>query len=340
MGTGVGEAMLISAVTGAGTSAVMGGDPLKGALLGAATGGIGAGVAGGAGASAASQTAAPIVEGTTQTALQEASKQAALDTASSGLQTAAQTLPGMSADAVTSMAGLPLDATGTASLTGAGAPSMGLSATPDLAANLYTPSSLQSPYSVGSTAMPSVAQAPMPSAVTPPVPTPPTPPTALEAFYARNPIAMPAGLGALGAVVGAGPESNLPGSEKYSGPLSKFSYDPRKYRRAASGGLMDTEPARRMAAGGLGSYSDGGQTLKGPGDGMSDSIPASIGGSQPARLADGEFVVPADVVSGIGNGSTDAGARQLYDMMDKIREARTGRTRQAPEINPRKMMPA
>ena len=103
---------------------------------------------------------------------------------------------------------------------------------------------------------------------------------------------------------------------------------------------MDTAVARRMAGGGLGSYSDGGQTLQGPGDGMSDSIPASIGGAQPARLADGEFVVPADVVSGIGNGSTDAGARQLYSMMDKVREARTGRTRQAPEINPRRMMPA
>ena len=87
-------------------------------------------------------------------------------------------------------------------------------------------------------------------------------------------------------------------------------------------------------------YSDGGQTLQGPGDGMSDSIPANIGGTQPARLADGEFVIPADVVSGLGNGSTDAGARQLYSMMDKVREARTGQTRQAPEINPRRVMPA
>jgi hypothetical protein len=326
MGTGVGEAMLISAVTGAGTSAVMGGDPLKGALLGAATGGIGAGVAGGAGASAASQTAAPIVEGTTQAALQEASKQAALDTASSGLQTAAQTLPGMGLDT-------------TASLTGAGAPSMGLSAPPDLAANLYTPPSLQSPYSVGSTAMPPVAQAPMTPPVTPPPPA--TPPTALEAFYARNPIAMPAGLGALGAAIGAGPESNMPEDEEYAGPLSRFRYDPDKYRRGMrSGGLMDTEPARRMAAGGLGSYSDGGQMLKGPGDGMSDDIPASIGDEQPARLADGEFVVPADVVSGIGNGSTDAGAEALYAMLDRVRKARTGRTEQAPEIDAQRMMPA
>jgi hypothetical protein len=96
-----------------------------------------------------------------------------------------------------------------------------------------------------------------------------------------------------------------------------------------SGGIAD-----------LGSYSDGGRLLKGPGDGMSDSIPARIGRKQPARLADGEFVVPADVVSGIGNGSTDAGAKQLYAMMDKVRKARTGTKKQGKAINPRKYMPA
>jgi hypothetical protein len=90
----------------------------------------------------------------------------------------------------------------------------------------------------------------------------------------------------------------------------------------------------------LGSYSDGGRMLKGPGDGMSDSIPAQIGSKQPARLADGEFVVPADVVSHLGNGSTDAGARQLYKMMDRIRQQRTGKKKQAPEVNPGKAMPA
>lgn len=106
----------------------------------------------------------------------------------------------------------------------------------------------------------------------------------------------------------------------------------------------------RMAGGGevpsyglggaLGSYSDGGRMLKGPGDGMSDNIPAVIGKKQPARLADGEFVVPADVVSHLGNGSTDAGAKQLYAMMDKIRAARTGTKKQGKQINPRKYMPA
>jgi len=98
---------------------------------------------------------------------------------------------------------------------------------------------------------------------------------------------------------------------------------------AASGGLAD-----------LGGYSDGGRLLKGPGDGMSDNIPAQIGRKQPARLADGEFVVPADVVSHLGNGSTDAGAKRLYAMMDKVRQARTGKKKQAPAVNTQRMMPA
>ena len=72
----------------------------------------------------------------------------------------------------------------------------------------------------------------------------------------------------------------------------------------------------------LGSYSDGGRLLRGPGDGVSDSIPATIGQNRPARLADGEFVVPARIVSELGNGSTEAGARQLYSMMDRIQKGR------------------
>ena len=83
-----------------------------------------------------------------------------------------------------------------------------------------------------------------------------------------------------------------------------------------------------------------GRYLKGDGDGMSDSIPATINGRQPARLADGEFVVPADVVSHLGNGSSDAGAKKLYKMMDKIRVARTGKKSQAPAVKSDKYMPA
>lgn len=80
--------------------------------------------------------------------------------------------------------------------------------------------------------------------------------------------------------------------------------------------------------------------LSGGGDGMSDSIPATINNKQPARLADGEFVIPADVVSHLGNGSSKAGAKQLYSMMDRIRTARTGTKKQGKQVNPRKLMPA
>jgi hypothetical protein len=87
---------------------------------------------------------------------------------------------------------------------------------------------------------------------------------------------------------------------------------------------------QKMAEGGisgagynLGGYSDGGRLLRGPGDGVSDSIPATIGHKQPARLADGEFVVPARIVSELGNGSTEAGARKLYAMLDRVQSARS-----------------
>ena len=107
----------------------------------------------------------------------------------------------------------------------------------------------------------------------------------------------------------------------------------------ALGGDM-SEMAAQGGVTHLGDYSDGGRLLKGPGDGMSDNIPAMIGKKQPARLADGEFVVPADVVSHLGNGSTDAGAKKLYKMMDKIRAARTGKKKQAPAVKAERFMPA
>jgi len=110
---------------------------------------------------------------------------------------------------------------------------------------------------------------------------------------------------------------------------------------SANGGLMHL-----YAAGGLGSlggYSDGGQLLRGGGDGVSDSIPASIGGRQPARLADGEFVVPARIVSELGNGSTEAGARRLYQMMDRVQNARKksiGKNKVATNSRADKYLPA
>jgi len=126
------------------------------------------------------------------------------------------------------------------------------------------------------------------------------------------------------------------GAAPYDGPLSKFRYDPAQYTplevtpptpykpRYAQGGLADL--------GGYSDYARGGRMLKGPGDGMSDNIPATIAGKQPARLANEEFVIPADVVSHLGNGSSEAGAKQLYKMMDRVRQARTGKKTQGKQI--------
>jgi hypothetical protein len=109
----------------------------------------------------------------------------------------------------------------------------------------------------------------------------------------------------------------------------------------ANGGLMSSYAGGGLSS--LGSYSDGGQLLKGPGDGVSDSIPAQIGERQPARLADGEFVVPARIVSELGNGSTDAGAKQLYAMMDRVQKNRkksVGKGKVAVDAKSRKLLPA
>jgi hypothetical protein len=170
---------------------------------------------------------------------------------------------------------------------------------------------------------------------------PPTPYTPVYKDY-RN-MADGGFLGAVGKGFGADLERllNRQQQDKYATP--PLSYDPDRYD-AEAGTKMVARPG--MAGGGLadlGGYADyarGGRMLKGPGDGMSDSIPATIAGKQPARLANDEFVVPADVVSGLGNGSSDAGAKQLYKMMDRVRAARTGKKSQAKQINPTKYMPA
>jgi hypothetical protein len=114
--------------------------------------------------------------------------------------------------------------------------------------------------------------------------------------------------------------------------LQQAGYDLNDLNQYASGGISN-----------LGGYSDGGRLLKGPGDGVSDSIPAVIGNRQPARLADGEFVVPARIVSEIGNGSTEAGARKLYAMMDRVQKARrktVGKGRVAANTKADKYLPA
>jgi hypothetical protein len=129
----------------------------------------------------------------------------------------------------------------------------------------------------------------------------------------------------------------------------------KRYRGYAQGGALELNPMMQdTSRQGLnldmrdhplgepnqanGGYAKGGY-LDGPGDGMSDSIPATIEGKQPARLADGEFVIPADVVSHLGNGSTKAGAQRLYDMMSKVRRARTGNSKQGKQIKADKFIP-
>lgn len=111
----------------------------------------------------------------------------------------------------------------------------------------------------------------------------------------------------------------------YSNPMAQYPSSTNVLSPSSDAGVETYSGAPTFADGGishLGDYSDGGRLLRGPGDGVSDDIPASIGDRQPARLADGEFVVPARIVSELGNGSTEAGARKLYAMMDRVQNAR------------------
>jgi len=338
MGTGVGEAMLLGAAMGGGSAAITGGDPLKGALIGGLTGGAGAGISGGL-AGAAGTEAALATASTTPTALSAIAPEAAATT--------------LASTAPTAQAGIP-------SLLGENA-AQNIAANP----NLYPPG-FANP-NTATLLTPSGTSYAIPSA-TSNVVAPAAPQTFGEgmAKFASNPMASlkanpftAAGSGLAGAI-GGREEMESPG--EYDGPLKRFKFNPDSYQPSffaaeggiatlASGGydrMVGEEPmySSNMARGGisdLGSYSDyarGGRMLRGPGDGMSDSIPASIAGKRPARLANEEFVVPADVVSHLGNGSSDAGAKQLYAMMDRVRTARTGRKSQGREISPQKYMAA
>lgn len=109
-------------------------------------------------------------------------------------------------------------------------------------------------------------------------------------------------------------------------------FEPMKYVYQGKDLAAPTVPA---AAGGhmhsgISMLARGGRFLRGPGDGVSDSIPATIANKQPARLADGEFVIDARTVSELGNGSSEAGARKLYEMMDRVHRARRGAKRGKP----------
>ena len=110
------------------------------------------------------------------------------------------------------------------------------------------------------------------------------------------------------------------------GPSGGVSY--RKVGKAAGGGIGSLDMTTKQPF-----------YLGGPTDGMADEVPAHIDNKRPAALSDGEFVIPADVVSHLGNGNSNAGAKRLYEMMDDIREARTGNKNQGIQINPNKFMP-
>ena len=354
MGTGVGEAMLLGAAMGGGSAAITGGDPLKGALLGGLTGGVGSGIGGALGGAA----------GTAGTLGTEA---ALTGTGLTAGATPAMTTAGSSIGSGfgNSLAGFD---TGVGANFALNAPQTGLNVSNSLSG--LNPAVAQSAMQSGTnfalnapSVAPGSAGITSLSAAAPPVTAPPVAASATPASFYTDPMKyigehkFLAGSSALAGAMGGKEDPYSP--EEYNGPLKRFrlSSDYRGVTPYAEGGITDLaaggydrmvgeEPMyqQAMAQGGisnLGSYSDyarGGRMLKGPGDGMSDSIPASIGGKRPARLATEEFVVPADVVSHLGNGSSDAGAKQLYAMMDRVRQARTGRKSQGREINPRKYM--
>jgi len=347
---GVGEAMLLGAAMGGGSAALTGGDPLKGALMGGLTGGIGGAISPALNAMGIGSTAVPAAATSMAPTVANAAAMNAAAAAPAVTAPAAATgftqIPAGQTFAQASQAAMnPIPAPGSL---GSGtfkffpeAQSSGIDALlkPTVATPTVTASAAPAVRETGGTFGEGVQR------------------------FMKDPIgAIKADpLTAAGAAIrgATGARKKLEEPDEYDGPLKRFKFNPDSYQSsffAAEGGITnlaaggydrmvgeDPMYMSNMASGGisdLGSYSDGGRMLRGPGDGMSDSIPASISGKRPARLATEEFVVPADVVSGIGNGSSDAGAKQLYAMMDRVRKARTGRKAQGREINPRQYMAA
>lgn len=322
IGGGVGEAALLNAMmtgaaVGGGTSIIQGKDPLQGALLGGLMGGAGAGVSSalGGGATAAGTMPGAAVATPAATSAGTQSLAATAGSATPGL--ASSTMPGFVGPVDYSIAsGAPSASTGISGLAKAGTmPGFEIAGGPATSQlGLTAPAGAMSSAAPANSSMFGKAG---------------------EFFAGLTPkqqlLAGGAGIAGIG-MISDQLRGGVPKKKPYSGALSQYRFDPSAYRPygyATGGGIAS-----------LGGYSDGGRMLKGPGDGMSDSIPASIGSKQPARLADGEFVVPADVVSHLGNGSTDAGAKQLYSMMNKVRKARTGNPKQGRQIHPDKYLPA
>ncbi len=353
---GIGEMMMLGAAVGGGSAALTGGDPLKGALLGGLSGGLGGAVSPALNAMGIGSTAV--------TALPEI---AAAGTTAAGTTAATSMTPTLANAATMNAAAAPagptlanaaaMNATTPFSIPGNPAISPTLTSSVPSTARLGTLGDMTfGPLPPDSAGIPALLKQ---SIVPPTVPAgPQTFGEGVKKFFDNPMDSIKGNMGttASAALAGAGAKKKREPEEEYDGPLSRFKFNPSSYRSAfygAEGGIANLGGYDRMvgeqpmyqamARGGisdLGSYSDGGRMLRGPGDGMSDSIPASISGKRPARLATEEFVVPADVVSGLGNGSSDAGAKQLYAMMDRVRKARTGRKSQGREIDPRQYMAA
>jgi hypothetical protein len=331
---GVGEAMLLGAAVSGGTAAISGErdikDLLKSAAIGAATGYIGGG-------GISNLLSGNPLAGIGAEGIASAVPQAAGAIPGAAADTFSQMTAGLDgATAANALTGAPPPAVGTDTLLkSASSPDMlpGLGAGP-VEASVAAPTTA---YQQGLQASTGLGQTPSagPSLLKDPF------------GYMANNKAL-TGTAAVAGMMSGQQEPEVPKRRKIEGlPIWAMQYN--------QGGITSLNPsydmqvgeqpmyARAYAAGGisdLGTYSDGGRMLKGRGDGMSDSIPGVIAGKRPARLADGEFVVPADVVSHLGNGSTDAGAKQLYAMMNKVRQARTGTKKQGRQINPRRFMPA
>lgn len=377
MDGGVSEAMLVSALIGGGVSAARGGDTndiLKGALLGGATGWLGApgggnllgnlGLAGAGGAaapsiaSAAGTTAAEA--GTAATAAEAAAAQAAQ---SGGIGSLGQGVVGQvpldtalasaSSPAMQNAAMQAAQTQGTQAAQAAAAGSQPVS----MASKAFDFAKAHPFATAGGALMAGrMLQDTGPRYGVPPVEAYQSKLRGLAPDYAAEPAPVPYYPTSRGyadggiAQLGSRPNMDFMGGDAY--PMSDI---PRSYyatptqmptgaQQAMAGYEPRTNPltgelTARMAAGGISTLARG-RMVKGPGDGMSDSIGTSIDGQRPARLSDSEFVVPADVVSHLGNGSTDAGAKQLYAMMDRVRKARTGTKKQGRKINSSKMMPA
>ncbi len=347
---GIGEMMMLGAAVGGGSAALTGGDPLKGALLGGLSGGLGGAVSPALSAMGIGSTAATVLPEAVAAGTTAATSMAPTVANAAAINTMSPTVANAAA----------MNATTPFSITGNPAISPALTSSVPSTARLGTLSDMTfgvlPPDSAG---IPALLKQSIVPPVTPAVPAgPQTFGEGVKKFFDNPMDSIKGNMGTTfsSALAGAGAKKKREPEEEYDGPLKRFKFNPESYQPsffAAEGGIatlggydrmVGEQPMyQAMARGGisdLGSYSDGGRMLRGPGDGMSDSIPASISGKRPARLATEEFVVPADVVSGLGNGSSDAGAKQLYAMMDRVRKARTGRKSQGREINPRQYMAA